>query len=82
MQHQIDEDLAQALARLESSFRSLAETRDMVGRTLDTALTELARQIDQLDGSREHCDRQSVETEYVDNLPAGAPFPDPVLDAA
>ncbi len=45
----LDPEMSAALARLESSFRALAETRDMVGRTLDTALDRLIRQIDALD---------------------------------
>lgn len=46
----IDEDLAQALARLEQSFRALGETRDELACSLDTALTELTRQLEDLDG--------------------------------
>ena len=49
MRDSIDEDLANALARLETAFRALADTRDSVGRSLDLALTELTRQLAELD---------------------------------
>ncbi len=45
----LDPELSAALARLESSFQALGDTRDTVGRTLDNALDSLTRQINALD---------------------------------
>ena len=45
----LSKELANALARLQSSFEALGSTRDRLGETLEIALDECTRQINDLD---------------------------------
>ncbi len=45
----LNKELANALARLQSSFEALGNTRDLLGGTLEVALDECTRQINDLD---------------------------------
>ena len=60
----LDLELKRALAQLERSFDSLAETRDQLGSTLDTALWELTRRIEHID-----------QTLNADDATRAAPWP-------
>ncbi len=45
----MNDEMTAALARLDASLKALADTRDTVLRTLDHALNDLTRTINELD---------------------------------
>lgn len=45
----LSKEMKDALARLQSSFEALGATRDTLGQTLDSALVELTRRINEID---------------------------------
>ncbi|MGD9668809.1 MAG: hypothetical protein AB7U75_07075 [Hyphomicrobiaceae bacterium] len=47
----LSDELIDALARLQSSFEALATTREELGETVKVALTELTRQINEIDAN-------------------------------